>query len=296
MSRAVVIIPHFNDLSGLGVCLRALDAQTLEPARWSVIVVDNGSRDDQDPSELVAGYAQARLIREPKPGSYAARNRAIREAGRSDDVLVFTDSDCLPEPGWLEHGLAGLSRGSDARVLAGHVEVEAKDPKRMTPAEVYERVWAFRQDVNVRWYHYGVTANLFVPRGVLDRVGGFDEEQLSGGDRAFGNTLKQAGVGLVYGEHAVVRHPARRSLSGLLRKRRRVIGGVVRLEVQENRSGWRHDLGFFIPTPRRLLAGVRSDRLTRRRDRLVLVFVNTLMLYTTAWERVRLRLGGRPLR
>ena len=57
--------------------------------------------------------------------SYAARNRAA--ANTRGDVLAFCDSDCLPEPRWLEAGLAALE---NADIVAG--EVAFMPPARPT--------------------------------------------------------------------------------------------------------------------------------------------------------------------
>ncbi|PZA18839.1 mycofactocin biosynthesis glycosyltransferase MftF, partial [Modestobacter versicolor] len=67
-----------------------------------VVVVDDGSADPAAVAEVAAG---ARLLRhEQAQGPAAARNAGLRQAGT--DLVAFLDSDCVPEPGWLER-LAG---------------------------------------------------------------------------------------------------------------------------------------------------------------------------------------------
>src|SRR5688572_11109439 len=92
-----VIIAVLDDFSRLRTCLDALARQTLGVQQLEVLVVDNGSKEDPEPQ--LADYPFVRVLRESTPGSYAARNAALPVAhGR---ILAFTDSDCLPTPGWL---------------------------------------------------------------------------------------------------------------------------------------------------------------------------------------------------
>jgi hypothetical protein len=46
MKRVSVVIPTYNDATSLRICLDALQRQTMSPADFEVIVVDNGSRDE----------------------------------------------------------------------------------------------------------------------------------------------------------------------------------------------------------------------------------------------------------
>jgi cellulose synthase/poly-beta-1,6-N-acetylglucosamine synthase-like glycosyltransferase len=91
-----VIVPVRDD-PRLSVCLGALDAQTLSKDDFEVLVVGDG--EDERVARIAAGH-RARYLEADRRGSYAARNRGI-EAARGA-LLVFTDSDCVPPPRWLE--------------------------------------------------------------------------------------------------------------------------------------------------------------------------------------------------
>src|ERR1041385_9155423 len=102
-----VVIPVLGDAERLALCLDALDRQTLPANRFEVIVVDNASDRDEAIAAVVAEHApRFRLLHEPRPGSYAARNRAIADARGT--IIAFTDADCIPRPDWLERGIAAL--------------------------------------------------------------------------------------------------------------------------------------------------------------------------------------------
>lgn len=228
-----VIIPVFDDREGLRACLQALARQTLPAERFEVLVVDNGSR--TSPADLVESHPFARLVEEPTPGSYAARNRGLVAArGR---LLAFTDADCEPAPSWLEAGACLLESHAGPVVVAGRVEVVPHDPARPTLAEEYELAFAFTQQDNAARKHFSVTANLLTTREVFDRVGPFDAGLKSGGDKEWGQRAFRSGVPVVYCHAAVVRHAARRSLGELCRKRARQVGGLLLLS-RKKYPGW----------------------------------------------------------
>ena len=69
-------------------------------ARPPVIVVDDASADPVAIAAIAAAYG-ARVIRRPvNGGPGAARNTGL--AAASTELVAFLDSDCVPEPGWLD--------------------------------------------------------------------------------------------------------------------------------------------------------------------------------------------------
>ena len=71
-----------------------------------VLVVDNAST-DATPAVLARLQHETpalRLVREPRLGLSAARNRALAEA--RGEVVAFLDDDAVPRPGWLAAHLA----------------------------------------------------------------------------------------------------------------------------------------------------------------------------------------------
>ena len=114
-----VIIPHLNQPEGLDKCLASLDAQTLEPSCFEVIVVDNGSI--SLPDTIIARHPDTRLLQESEPGPGPARNCGVRAA--RGDILCFIDADCRPHPTWLEVALQTLSSAPERTILAGDVQI-----------------------------------------------------------------------------------------------------------------------------------------------------------------------------
>jgi len=240
-----VIIPFFNDARRLDRCLSAIEEGSYPASQ--IIAVDNGSTEDVAP--VKAAHPNVTWMEEPKPGSYAARNRGLAEA--TGEVLAFTDSDCLPHRDWLRRGIEAMSRIGPEAYVGGAVKIAFEDPDRPTVFEIYDDLFAFPQESYLRRSGFAVTANLFVTRAVVDRVGPFDDSVRSGGDYAWGNRVEAAGVPMAFAADALVFHPARGSLVEQRKKLDRTVRGSAELAT---RAGWRPRLRLILPPVPALLA------------------------------------------
>lgn len=287
-STISVVVPVYNDRTGMERCLVALEQQKSVDGDVEIIVVDNGSTDALGP--VVDAHPSARLVHEDRPGSYAARNRGLIEA--RGDVIAFTDADCEPAPSWLAEGLSLLRVKGRRGIVAGPVEVYARDPHRPTVAERYECIFAFPVERYVRELQFGVTANLFVTRSLLNSVGVFDDGLRSGGDAELGQRAHAAGWEIAYAPSAVVRHPARRSTRALLQKARRVAWGreALRARREESRPRLHQDIRRtgrrVIRDIRRVLSEVDS---APERDRLRVALVAAAVQVASTIEAYRCR-------
>jgi glycosyltransferase involved in cell wall biosynthesis len=194
-----VIVPVRDNATGVRALIRRLEEQTLARDRFEVVIGDDGSRDTLVGVATEDGWI--RVSPGPPHTSYIARNRAARAARGA--ILAFCDSDCLPEPDWLERGLAALDA---AQLVAG--EVRFVPPARLTAWSLLTADMFFDQERSVRW-SVAVTANLFVSRTVFERLGGFDESfpSPSNCDYDFVRRAVGAGAQLVHEPRAVVLHP-----------------------------------------------------------------------------------------
>jgi glycosyltransferase involved in cell wall biosynthesis len=96
-----LIVPTFNKLPRLRLCLTSLEAQTLPHDAFEVIVVVDGSTDGtlEFLRSLRPTY-ELRVIAGPNGGRSVARNRGA-SAARSE-LLAFADDDVLLGPRFLE--------------------------------------------------------------------------------------------------------------------------------------------------------------------------------------------------
>jgi glycosyltransferase involved in cell wall biosynthesis len=258
---ASVIVPTRNSGPHLRRLLEALSQQTLSRQNFEVILGDDGSTDGSTEG-LATADGWLRITKGPPLTSYAARNRAAAIA--RSKTLAFCDADCMPEPDWLEAGLAAL-RHSD--VAAGAIHFTR--PKRVTPWTLVDIDWFLNQQRMVN--RGGCTGcNLFVRKTSFDVLGGFDESLPSGGDHDFALRCAAAGLSLHYAPDARVRHETRNSLRELLQKTIRVsYSAGARLF----REGGRPTplTRFYIPIVGVALSRARSGRSLRvDRERLAL--------------------------
>ena len=213
-----VIIPLFNDWLRLELCLEALANQSYPSEKIEIIVVDNGSR---DPGLAVKEkHPQVIWEVENKKSSYAARNKGLSVARGT--IIAFTDSDCIPSAEWIKKGVSRLLDDPNCGIVAGHIEVFCKDLNHPTAVELYEYLFAFPQEMYANDSHFAATANAFTRRSVVDQVGGFDSSLQSSGDLEWGRRVYAQGLTVMYDRDALVKHPARYSLSELYRKTTRV--------------------------------------------------------------------------
>ncbi len=173
LDASVVVATH-NRERRLGDLLDALRAQTHPSERFEVVIVDDGSSDGTE--RLLAGAAgrgdlPLRAIRiDPGAGRAAARERGWRSA--RGKLIAFTDDDCVPEPGWLAAGIAACADRPGA-IVQGRTEPVAAELE-----EAGDVRRAFTRTIRVPELDPGfATCNIFYPRELLERVGGFDVER-----------------------------------------------------------------------------------------------------------------------
>ncbi|MEL7834378.1 glycosyltransferase [Fodinibius sp. Rm-B-1B1-1] len=223
-----VIIPTYNDWQRLQQCVIALEDQTLSHDQYEVIVVDN-SENGEIPEEVNLP-SSVQLVHEPKPGSYAARNRGAKIA--TGEILAFTDSDCIPGRNWLKNAQKHFDQTTD--LVGGKVEIFQPDGGSKY-GYLYERVTAFPQHNNVPMGR-GVTANLFVKKEVFEKMRGFNTTIKSGGDWEFTLRCTEAGHHMAYADDVKVKHPAR-NLHTIFRKHYRLTcGGALNIKREYGHS------------------------------------------------------------
>ncbi|WP_176592702.1 glycosyltransferase family 2 protein [Sphingobium sp. EM0848] len=212
--RISVIIPHYNDLSSLGDCLDALEAQSQSRDSFEIIVADNGSPIDRAAMERVTA-GRARLVTVAEKGAGPARNGGV--AASRGPYLAFVDCDCTPHARWLEEGVVALERHD---LVGGRMVVTVDRNRAITGPEAFESVFAFDNRRYVEEEAFTVTANLFCPRRLFDEVGGFRNGVSE--DKDWCHRARDAGYRIGYAEQAMVGHPARVSWDDLRNKWRRL--------------------------------------------------------------------------
>ena len=208
-------------------------------------------------------------------------------AAARGDLLVFTDADCRPAPGWLA-SLVQAAADFPEGLLAGPIRVRASD--RPNRCEIYEVVRGIPQERYVA-HGYAATANLAVPRSVFERLSGFQDRR-SGGDAEFCRRAGRLGLGLHFVPQAVVEHVARSDWAALADKIRRVKGGQVVSGSAWHRGTWM--LRTLVPPVREIGHYLASGHPLRHR--LVASEVRFRLWGIELAETAHLLVGGVPRR
>jgi GT2 family glycosyltransferase len=219
-----VVIPAYRAEATIGVCLAALERQTLEPGRFEVIVVDDASPDG---TAAVAEAHGARVLRQADRGGPArARNAGVRAAQGA--VVVFTDADCEPAPDFLERLTAPLDADPAVRgtkgaywsrqrpLVARFVQLEYEDK--------YDRMARVARARGGAIDFVDTYAAAFRRADLLE-VGGFDESfpDASVEDQELSFRLAARGSRLVFVPEArVYHHGHAASLRAYARKKMRI--------------------------------------------------------------------------
>lgn len=185
-----VIVPCHEAARTLPQLLEALRAQTLGSDRFEVLLAGSG----------LSGQDGARVV-ETRGDSGPALKRNLAAAQARAPVLAFTDADCVPEPDWLERGLAAFSPG------VGVVQGRTLPPPGQEPAPLTHWI------VVAEDHGLYETCNIFYSRPLFDSLGGFSERFYErfglpfGEDADLGWRARRAGAGVHFEAAALVRHP-----------------------------------------------------------------------------------------
>lgn len=220
-SRASVVIPTYQRSAGLRRCLEALLAGELDGISLALHVVDDGSRDD---TAEVVRTLQARCPpgvtlhyhRQENAGAGAARNRGVTEC--DTDLVLFTDDDCVPDPGWAR-ALVRHPWPADVGAVCGRIV----SGDSSTVIARYCRHVGYnefpRGSQPPRAIFFANTASCAYRRQAFAELGGFEGAMSTVGyeDVDLAHRLLLLGLRLSYEEEARVHHHHREDLRGLFR-------------------------------------------------------------------------------
>ena len=221
-----IIVPVYNNQEGINRLLNSLENQAHSSFQIEVIVVDNNST-PKISIEKEYSFTTKNVICE-KPGAYAARNTGASHS--SGDILVFTDSDCNPEPDWLKQGIASLEIHEKKTVIGGEVLFYKSNTPSAT--EQYQTFTGFKQQENIELRHFSATANLFVYKEHFLDVGPFNAELRSCGDREWCWRAHNKGITISFSPDAIIYTEPRHKLRQAIIQTRRVAGGRIQLKQQ----------------------------------------------------------------
>lgn len=207
-----VIIPVYNGEKTIGECLNSLIDQTKKPDE--IIVIDDGSKDKT--KNTVKTFENVILLEQEHKGPAVARNLGARNA--KGDILLFTDSDCVPDKNWLEEmmkpfenevivGVQGRYKTKQKELIARFSQLEIEDR--------YERMKKRKHIDFIGSYSAGYRKNIFL------KFGGFDQSFpiASGEDSALSFKLAEKNYKMIFNPNAIVYHKHPNTLEKYLKQK-----------------------------------------------------------------------------
>lgn len=171
-AQVAVIVPTFDRAALVGRAIESILSQTY-PVH-SIVVVDDGSRDETSRLVSAIGGSRVRLIRHPtNRGAAAARNTGLRAV--DCQYVAFLDSDDVWRPEKLARQVQCLDSSPASVIACGTgIEVERDDG---SPLE--QRACAAGDlglDAIIVTNHLSIDSTMLIERSAFDQVGYFDED------------------------------------------------------------------------------------------------------------------------
>ena len=198
MSASVAVcVSTYNRSARLDRLLGSLADQDFSDLE--VVVYDDASTDHT--AEVLAswvGRLPLTVLRgEVNGGPAAGRNAAWRAS--TAPLVLFTDDDCVPQPGWVRAHLDAAGPVTVGRTVPAPDQLHLLGPFSRT-----------LQVEDAGLFH---TCNVGYPRELLERLGGFDERfrHAAGEDTELGLRAQESGAEVAFLPDAVVHHDVRPS-------------------------------------------------------------------------------------
>lgn len=126
-----VIVPARNEEENILNLLESLENQTYPKELFEVIIVDDRSIDETYPllnTFLSTSKLQRKIMQLPMKGKRNGKKYAVAKGieNASYDILLFTDSDCIVHPKWIETFAKAYDDETDYVLGYTHVEFKNK--------------------------------------------------------------------------------------------------------------------------------------------------------------------------
>ncbi|MEK6902111.1 MAG: glycosyltransferase [archaeon] len=194
-----IIIPTYNGEKTLAECLDALTMQTIHPNE--IMVVDDGSTDGT--KTVAESYSMVTVLSQTNAGPAKARNAGAKKA--KTNIIIFLDSDCVPEATWIEEMLKPFSDENVVGVQGAYKTNQTALSARFDQLDIEYRYERMKKSKHLDWIGCYSAA---YKRDIFIQEGGFDETfpKASGEDSEFSYRLAKKGHTLVFNPRAIVYH------------------------------------------------------------------------------------------
>lgn len=184
MKTASVIIPVYNQKNTIELVLKGFEKQSIKKDLYEVILVDDGSTDQDLNNDFLKKYdINMKLIKQKHAGRGAARNEGVKKC--NNEIIIFCDGDRIPHQEFIEAHLRAhtekgdivvgsaydyFGRCSEFEEIYGHIKRKSK----LSPT--YKKMYMLMGNSKKEnaWIGY-LSGNSSIDREVFKKIGGFDE-------------------------------------------------------------------------------------------------------------------------
>mgnify|MGYP001823976594 CR=1 FL=1 len=220
MKVSIILATYCRD-DLLSTTLQGLADMDVTDLDWEVLLVDNAGNDETARiSESFSTRIPLKFLVETAPGKNNALNAALHHA--SGDLIIFTDDDVVPDPGWAKALIDAASRWRGAAMFGGRILPKFPDGMSSPPIDdpVFKRIAYVISDGDFEEGECPAGKiwgpNMMVRRQVFDEglrfdtnIGPSGNSYVMGSETEFLQRASNAGHIAVYIPSAVVHHQIR---------------------------------------------------------------------------------------
>jgi len=198
-----IIIPSYNASSNLERLVISLNSQTIKPCE--IIVIDDGSTDNTTKTinHLKKKYKLLKYFKQKNSGPAVARNNGAKKT--KGNLILFTDSDCVPDKNWIKEMTSPFEQKGVVGVQGAYKTKQTPLIARFGQIEIEQRYDRMINQKEIDWI--GSYSAGFKRKNFLE-LGGYDESFpiASGEDPEFSFRLAKNGGKLIFNPNAIVFH------------------------------------------------------------------------------------------
>ncbi len=192
-----IIIPVYNAEKYIDKLIR----EALNQKADEVIIVDDGSTDNT--AEIVKKYP-VKYVYQKNSGPASARNRGFKES--HGDIVVFTDSDCIPQKDWISRLLEGFTT-DDVAAVAGSYNIT--NPGSLLASCIHEEIKLRHLRLKkIEYIKFFGSYNVAIKRHIFEEVRGFNEDYKAASveDNDLSYKILNSGFRIKFQDSALVAH------------------------------------------------------------------------------------------
>jgi len=180
--RISVVIPCLNEQANLARCIESIENQDYPRKYYEIIVVDNGSTDNS--LDIAQTHADRTVIAPNTTKVGGARNIGAKESEAA--ILVFIDSDCTIDRGWLSRADIAIQQDED-KVFGGAALLPPN-------ANWIERHWLLTEGKLPALPKELIGCSIIIKKSHFIELSGFNDEMASGEDSDLSYRARSLGL------------------------------------------------------------------------------------------------------